>query len=244
MPTVNHFFNNFKNTGEQRLVEDLIIESIRIFGLEVHYLPRTIVDEDVLFGEDTLSIFKNAFPLEMYVKNTDGFEGEGDFLTKFGVQNRDEITFTVSRRRFGEEVPVADTPEEIGRPSEGDLVYFPLSDKIFEVKFIEHEDIFYQFGALQTYDLTCELFEYSHERIETGVANIDDFEKVLTGDTRKDQIVLETGASLFLETGDAVIGEEFHVGNNDNSADNDYFEAQAEEIIEPESSPFSLGDDF
>ena len=141
-------------------------------------MPRTFIEKDDLFGEDVLSKFDHAYPIEMYIKSVDGFQGEGDFLSKFGLEIRDEMVLTVAKRRFEDEIhPTESTPVEedegMGRPSEGDLIYFPLNGKIFEVKFVEHESIFYQMGSLQTYDLSLELFEYSYETIETGYKEID-----------------------------------------------------------------------
>lgn len=155
---------------EQRLIEDLIIESIRIHGLDVWYMPRTLGALDDLLNEDDLPVFNSAYMVEMYVKNVEGFEGDGDFLSKFGLQIRDSMTLTISMRKFTEDVGSYD--DQI-RPREGDLIYFPLNRKIFQVKHVEHESIFYQMGALQTYDLRVELFEYSNEVFRTGIAEID-----------------------------------------------------------------------
>lgn len=155
---------------EQRLIEDLIIESIRIHGLDVWYMPRTLGALDDLLNEDDLPVFNSAYMVEMYVKNVEGFEGDGDFLSKFGLQIRDSMTLTISMRKFTEDVGSYD--DQI-RPHEGDLIYFPLNRKIFQVKHVEHESIFYQMGALQTYDLRVELFEYSNEVFRTGIAEID-----------------------------------------------------------------------
>jgi hypothetical protein len=166
----NFYFNNFTNSGEQNLIEDLIIESIRIFGNDIWYMPRTLGALDDLLNEDDLSIFKSAFLVEAYIKNVDGFEGEGDFLSKFGLQIRDSITFTMAQRKFVQEIGQYD---DMIRPNEGDLIYFPLNNKIFELKHVEHESIFYQMGSLQTYDLKCDLFEFSNERFQTGVPEID-----------------------------------------------------------------------
>lgn len=155
---------------EQRLIEDLIIESIRIHGLDVWYMPRTLGALDDLLNEDDLPVFNSAYMVEMYVKNVEGFEGDGDFLSKFGLQIRDSMTLTISMRKFTEDVGAYD--DQV-RPREGDLIYFPLNRKIFQVKHVEHEAIFYQMGALQTYDLRVELFEYSNEVFRTGIAEID-----------------------------------------------------------------------
>ena len=164
------FFNNFQSSQEQFLIEDLVLESIRIYGIDLYYLPRTRTAFDTLYGEDTLSVFSRYYFVDMYVKNVDGFDGDGDFISKFGLEIRDRMTLTISRRVFNEEIG---NLESIERPQEGDLIFFPLNNKIFEIKFVEHESVFYQMGALQTYDLTCELFEYGSEQFNTGIVNID-----------------------------------------------------------------------
>ena len=233
---------------EQNLVEDLIIESIKIYGIEVCYMPRTLVKEDFLFGEDVLSKFEKAYGLEMYIKDVDGFGGDGDFLSKFGLEIRDQMTLTVSQRRFHEEIgaddttPVNETPG-INRPSEGDLLMFPLNGKIFEVKFVEHEAVFYQMGSLQTYDLTVELFEYSHEQFNTGVEAIDNVEEKFSGDMAFYQVLLEDETALLLEDGGNVTNEGYAIELTDNQANNAYF---AEQTTDPdlnfidwsESNPF------
>ncbi len=155
---------------EQTLIEDLIIESIRIYGLDCWYIPRTLGAKDDLLNEDDLPIFNQAYMIEMYVKNVEGFEGDGQFLSKFGLQIRDSMTLSVAMRRFNEDVALYN--EQI-RPNEGDLIYFPLNRKVFEVMYVDNKPIFYQMGALQMYDLRCELFEFSNEVFNTGVAEID-----------------------------------------------------------------------
>jgi hypothetical protein len=168
--STNFFFNNFGNSQEQLLIEDLITESIKIYGLDMFYIPRTTVSQDNIFNEDPNRRYDTAIPIEMYVKNVDGFGGEGDFLSKFNIQIRDQITFTISRRIFDQELGIN---QGLIRAREGDLIYLPLNRKLFEIKFVEHEAIFYQLGSLQTYDLKCELFEYSNEKFTTGIADID-----------------------------------------------------------------------
>lgn len=165
---VNPYFNNYNSIAEQSLIEDLIIETIKMYGMNINYLPRTLGAEDLLLNEDDLSTFTVAQPIETYIKNVDGFEGEGDFLSKFGLQIRDSMTLSIAQRRFN-----TDLFTQV-RPNEGDLIFFPLNGKMFEVMHVEHEAIFYQFGKLQTYDLRVELFEYSGERFNTGVPEIDD----------------------------------------------------------------------
>ena len=167
----NYYFENYENSMEQSLIEDLVVESIRIYGMDVWYLPRTLVAKDDLLNEDDMSRFEDAYMVEMYVKSVDGFEGEGDFLSKFGLQIRDSVTMTIAQRTYELEVGVN---TEINRPREGDLIYLPLNRKFFELQHVEHESIFYQIGALQTYDLRAELFEYSGEVFATGNNFLDD----------------------------------------------------------------------
>ena len=166
----NYYFENYENSMEQSLIEDLVVESIQIYGVDVWYIPRTIVAKDDILNEDDLSTFDNAYLVEMYVKSVDGFEGEGDFLSKFGLQIRDSITMTMAQRTYELEIGIS---SEINRPREGDLIYLPLNNKFFELQHVEHEAIFYQIGSLQTYDLRAELFEYSGETFNTGDATID-----------------------------------------------------------------------
>lgn len=174
MPT-NVFFNHAVQT-EQHLYEDLVVESLRIFGHEVFYLPREIVEEDTIFNEDVQSTFGDAYSVEMYIENTDGYEGEGDLMSKFGVQVRDSATFVLSLRSWERFISLDSNLATSLRPNEGDLIYFPLSGSIFEIKFVEHESPFYQVGKLFVFKLQCELFEYSGEDFDTDIAQIDQIE--------------------------------------------------------------------
>jgi|TARA_B110000263_G_scaffold139771_1_gene121235 hypothetical protein len=248
MPTTNVFFNNFNATGEQNLLHDLIIESIKIYGHEVYYMPRSIVAQSNVFGEDLLSKFEDAHPIEMYIKNVEGFEGEGDFLSKFNLEIRDSITFTVSQRRWQEEIDAEDTHldsdgNRIARPAEGDLLYFPLNGKMFEVKFVEHEAVFYQMGSLQTYDLRCELFDYSHESIDTGIGVIDAIEDDLSSNALNFQILDEAGNIFILEDGSSLVQEGYRLENTDNTANNEFFGASTNiDFMDfSEGNPFSEG---
>jgi len=160
------FFNNFQASQEQLLIEDLVLESIRIYGIDLYYLPRTQTAFDSLYGEDTLSVFSRYYFVDMYIKNVDGFDGDGDFISKFGLEIRDRITLTISRRVFNDEIG---NLENIQRPQEGDLIFFPLNNKIFEIKFVEHLDPFFQIGKFYVYNLQCEMFQYSSEVVDTGI---------------------------------------------------------------------------
>ena len=283
----NKYFNNFAYAREQDLVEDLTIESIKIYGHNVKYLPKTISGIDHLFGEDKLLKYETAADVEMYVKNVEGFEGEGEFMSKFGVQLNDQLTLTVARKRFDQirteklttevgynylqESANTDAPSrqfltgnnhtesivlETGttgvnaysitanRPQEGDLVFFPLVNKIFEIKFVEHEDIFYQTGRLQSYDLRCELFKYSSEQIRTGNTEIDSTETAGTLDTLLYELLLEDGDKLLEEEGDSLV-QEYQLFTQDAGANNSFFQSEGESIIDfSERNPFSEVDRF
>ena len=172
----NQYFNlHGTNTPEQRLIENLNIEAIQTFGTDVYYCPRTLNDEDTLMGDDNTASYNSAHTIEMYIKNVDGFEGEGDFISKFGLQIKDQITFTVARRRWAEL-----NIQGEGRatnPHEGDLIYFPTTGSLFQVMFVEDESIFYQTGGLQVYDILCEMFFYSDQSLNTGIEVIDAIER-------------------------------------------------------------------
>jgi len=219
------YFNNFQSSMEQMLIEDLVIESIKIYGHDVYYINRKLQVQDLqyaavdnILNEDDLPIFSSAFLVEMYIKNVDGFEGDGDFLSKFGLEIRDEITFTVAQRVFEQEVGRYITKDV---PNVGDLIYFPLNRKIFEIKFVEHESVFYQMGQLQTYDIRCDLYEYSQETFNTGVTEIDN-----------------VFASYIATTNTAIADVE----TVDSLADNTQIETAADNIIDfSVSDPFSEG---
>ena len=164
-------------TGEQNLVGDLVKEQIKMFGTDVYYIPRVIVDEDPAFGEDSLSKFDDAYLIEAYLENVQGFGGDGDLYSKFGVRISDQVNFIISRDRFTELVDDNTTLIVEGRPNEGDLVYFPLASKLFQIQYVEYEVPFFQLGKIHTWGLKCELYEYSDEDFDTGVEAIDKVER-------------------------------------------------------------------
>mgnify|MGYP003956074259 CR=1 FL=1 len=171
--STNLYFNNVTSNVEQDLINDLTSEVIQIHGMDVFYIPRILVKEDLLLGEDVLSKFGSTgrvYEIEMYLKGTEGFGGEGDLVSKFGLDVRDEVIFTVHKDRF-------ELATDMEKPLEGDLVFLPISNGLFEIKFVEHEQPFYQAGKNYSFDITCELFQYSEEQLETGITAIDDIER-------------------------------------------------------------------
>ena len=170
-----HFLQGSR--GEQRLVQSLINEHLKIYGVEVTFIPRKFVNQSSIIEEVQASKFDDNFLIEAYVENYDGYAGAGDVLTKFGMSLRDEVTLTISKERFEEFIsPFMDADDDIelsSRPREGDLVFFPLGQRLFEIKFVEHEEPFYQLGSNYVYKLKCELFEYEDEVIDTSIEAID-----------------------------------------------------------------------
>ena len=171
----NRYFSQ-KVRSEQNLYEDIVIESLKMYGQDLYYLPRDIVNEDRIFGDDVPSRFNSSYKVEMYIENVEGFDGEGDLFTKFGVEIRDQATFVMARKRWAQTVSRFDNEINSDRPREGDLIYLPLSNSLFQVMAVEHEQPFYQLSNLAVYKLRCELFEYNDEDLDTGVAAIDDIE--------------------------------------------------------------------
>lgn len=199
----NPYFNFYTEASEQSLTNDLVVESIQIYGTDVRYIPRSYAYVDDIFNEVRNSSFEEEFTIEMYVQGVDGFQGDGDLLSKFGVEIRDTQNFIVSVTRFEEEG--AKSNSGITKPREGDLLYFPLTDYIMEIKFVEDEEVYYQIGKAYIYRLSCELFEYSGEAVNTGVDEIDNNIAPLVYTI---QLMLGSGS------GDFAIGEEVYQGTS------------------------------
>lgn len=172
----NPYFSQ-KVKSEQDLYEDIIIESLKIYGQDVYYLPRDLINEDRILGEDVPSRFNSSYKVEMYIENVEGFDGQGDLFTKFGVEIRDQATFIVARRRWASAIGKFETEIDNTRPREGDIIYLPLTNSMFQIMHVEHEQPFYQLSNLPTYKMRCELFEYNDEDFDTGVDVIDGIEK-------------------------------------------------------------------
>ncbi len=213
MPNV-YFSHGTRN--EQYLLEDLIIESITIWGQEFYYIPRTLIAKDEILGEDRLSKFQNAYPIDMYLETVDGFEGQGAFIQKFGLMMEQSATLTVARRTWERTIAKHGGTILPNRPCEGDLLYFPLTKGLFEIKFVEHQDPFYQLKKLYVYRLQVELFQYASERMETGISDIDVFETLKTTDINQQS--------------DADVVQSY--------GDNNEFRLEAQDIIFDSSNPF------
>jgi len=239
---INHYFQSGIPGGrasEQFLMEDLIIECLQIYGFEVYYLPRKAFNKDKIFTEDALSRFNYYFLLEMYLKNVEGFEGEGELLSKFGLEIRDTATFMVSRRRWDLVVAKEGKTVLLNRPAEGDIIYFPLTNAYFEIKKVETQTPFFQVGKLYTFDLVCELVQYSHEMFNTGNSEIDGIEQNST-DLSSYELVLENGFNIMLEyeTPSTIILEEYRLEDIDVLSQNKEFENNSDILDFSERNPF------
>jgi hypothetical protein len=164
--------------SERNLIQDLVNEQLRMYGVEIYYLPRKYITQNTIIREVIQSSFEDAYPIEAYLVNYDGYGENPTILSKFGIQALNELTLSISRERFETYIsPLIRNEQNIKlstRPKEGDLIYFPLGDRLFEIKYVEHEQPFYQLQGNTTYDLRCELFRYEDEVIDTGVNEIDD----------------------------------------------------------------------
>jgi hypothetical protein len=278
---VNKYFRNYSYGREQRVEDDLIVEAIKIYGVDVQYMPRTIFNEIEEFGEDPLSKFDLAVPVEVYVNNLENFQGEGDFLSKFNLEIRDQITLTMARRRW-DQIRTEKMSDEVGniyltetnpdtyssntdnyllesgsangysisssRPLEGDLIYIPFINNgngaLYEVKFVEHERIFYQHGKLYTYEMTCELFRYSSERLDTGNTAVDIIESRASRDILDYSYLLENSDLLIAEDAGYLV-QEFRVESFSSSANNELFTQKSFVDVDfSERNPFSEVDRY
>ena len=208
--------------AEKRLYEDLIIEQLKVFGHDVYYMPREEISRDDILG-NTNDKFTDAYSIEMYVEDVNGFAGQGDLVGKFGIEVRDELTFVVSRRQFEILVDNTSNTLSINRPREGDIVWMPLFKKFWQIDFVEDEDPMYQINDLPIFKLKCSMWEYSSESVETGVGDIDDRLDSVTLDVLENQISLESGTTssgsllsenitgdvkvLLSEAGDTIVDE-------------------------------------
>jgi hypothetical protein len=227
-------------SSEQLLMEDIIIECLKIYGFDTYYMPRQAVNEDVILGEDTLNNYEYAYPLEMYMQNVSGFEGDGDLLTKFGVEIRDTATFVVARRRWDEVVARDGNAILLTRPAEGDIVYFPLTKAFFEVKRVESTDPFFQVGKLYVYKLECELFRYSSEMFKTGIDEIDSEASEKSTDVNEFNLLLQNGSRVLLQEYNpaGIILQSYNLSTILPNVDNEDFESEISVLDFSERNPF------
>lgn len=208
---------------EQKFIENLIVETIEIYGQDIYYVPRTIVNKDTVFGEDSDSKFESAKPIRAYVNNVEGWEGQGELLSKFGVRIEDKTTFIFSREKFKEHVDDSTTLNVEGRPNEGDLIWFPVTKHLFSITFVEAEKPFYQLGKGYVWECQCELFEFSDEEINTGITELDAIE---TAFANAITVGLVAGGSGTFAAGETITG-----GTSNVTAEVKSFDASTRTLI-------------
>jgi hypothetical protein len=244
----NFFFDQLENDAEQELLADLIEESIQIHGHDVIYIVRTLLDYDPLYGADDQSLYQDTYDCEMYIKSVHGFGSDKDFLNQFGANIRDEVVFSVSARAFNTNVgqpaksyiDVNGAVQPFVRPREGDLIYFPLNKKCFKITFVDSREMFYQLGSLYTFELTCELFEYSGEKFNTSIPEIDDIYKLSTNIVDS-ALQTDDGDILTTDDGDTIV-DSYDLEKNDPAAQNDFFKDDFDSFVDwSEVDPFSEG---
>ena len=227
-------------SSEQLLMEDIVIECLKIYGFDTYYIPRAAVNEDKVLGEDVLNQYTSAYPLEMYMQNVTGFEGDGDLLTKFGVEFRDTATFVVARRRWDEVIARSGDAVLTTRPAEGDIVYFPLTKAFFEIKRVDATDPFFQVGKLYVYKLQCELMQFSSERFDTGVSEIDSIADGDSLDINEFNLLLQSGDRALLEeySPAGIVLQSYNLGNIMPNVDNEDFRGEISVLDFSERNPF------
>jgi hypothetical protein len=205
----------------------------------MYYMPRNIGNLDKLYTADDQSSYTKAFLVELYIKSIDGFTGDGNFMSKFGLEIRDQVTFSIAQRVFNDEI--GSYTAQV-RPNEGDLIYFPLNNKCFQIKFVNKFEMFYQLGALQTWELVCELFEYSNEQLNTGIPEIDSIQTRLSTNILDRAITDEDGFYLMTEDGNYIVEENYNLDIIIGTGTNDITQAESSGFIDfTVTDPFSEG---
>lgn len=235
---LNTHFHNYGFNSEQNLLEDLVIEYIQQFGSEIYYLPARRTNFDTMYHDDDLKSYDTAYPIEMYIVNVDGFGGDQIFASKFDIEVRDQMQFSIARRRFEIEIG---NKENIPAPREDDLIYFPMNGKLFKILFSDNKPFFYQMGTLQMFNITVESFEYSSERFSTGIETIDAFQNRNTMDVLEYAMRDREGNYLIDRAGNYVLDRSWaeHIEDFD---DSDFFDEEVADgdIIQfTEENPYS-----
>jgi hypothetical protein len=236
------FFDQYDPSLEQETLEDLIVESIEVYGDEIVYVPRTLNSYDEVYGEDDTSVYERAFTTVAYLRSFDGPVPGGNVMSKFGIELREQLTFTIARRTFAEDVGrhVSAT-----RPNEGDVVYFPLSKRCYQVKFVDNLELYYPLGKLYSWKLECELFEYSSERFDTGIREIDAIQDKYTAVSSFASLLDEDGVPLVTEDLDYLVMEGGTIDDTLSIDASDEIQVESDTFIDfTEEDPFSIGGRF
>ena len=245
VPGSNPYFPNYSCPREQELLEELVQEATAQVGIDVFYLPRTLVAYDEIYGEDAISAYNQALSVAVFLKTVDGFEGDGVFFSKFGLEIRDQVVFSISRRAFENEIELQSI-ETRPRPFEGDCIYYPFNKKVFQIKYVNYLPIHYPLGTLPAWDVTCELFEYSNETFSTGITDIDEIQTKFTTNLLDFSLVDENNNYVVDERGNYLVSTEYNaaMANTDNVFDDSTeIQSEAVDVLDwSDTDPFSESD--
>ena len=239
------YFNNFNSSGEQQLLQSLVTESTGIYGQDMYYIPRVINNYDSLLQTDDQSIYNTPYQICIYIENINGFNGDGSFMSKFGVQIRDQVIFTVPVDTFAQ---VVGSYDQQVRPNEGDIIYFPLNKKCFQITYVDKFSMFYALGSLYQWRMYCEVFEYSNEIFDTGIPEIDSMQVTYSTNILDYSLMDELANPLIDEANNYLVVQSYVLNDVDSVADNDIFKTGSDGytasgsnnfIDFSESNPFS-----
>jgi len=234
----NPYFDSFNNNTEQELYDGMIQESIEIYGEAMYYIPRRTKNFDGIYTEDDADYFDTVYLSTFYIKNVEGFEGQGNFLSKFGLEIRDQVTLVVSNTLFQQDV--ADY-ESFSRPREGDLIFFPLNNKVFEITYCDKFSMFFPFGTTPSYQLTCQLFEYTSQNFTTGIPEVDRIQR-LSENIYDWAVTSEDGSAYLFEDGNTWVQDIYQEILPDPSDETAPIQTQSDAILDfSELDPFSEG---
>ena len=233
----NFFFNNYASSKEQELLNNLIVEATNIHGLDCYYVPRNINNKDKLYYTDDQSSYTNAYMVALYINNVDGFQGDGNLMSKFGLEIRDQIVLSIPIQSFNTEIG-AYTAQL--RPNEGDIIFFPFNKKCFQIKYVDKFEMFFMLGKVYTYRLTCELFEYSNETFNTGIADIDAIQTNFSINIIDWAVLDETGAPVLTEDSDYIVSEKYDLEVIAPTTENEEIQSESDNFIDfSEANPFA-----
>lgn len=236
----NFFFNNYMSSQEQQLLDNLTVEATNIHGLDCYYVPRNINNKDKIYYTDDQSSYTDPYMVALYIENVDGFQGDGNFMSKFGLEIRDQIILSIPITSFNSEIS-AYTAQQ--RPNEGDIIYFPFNKKVFQIKYVDKFEMFFMLGKVYSYRLTCELFEYSNETFNTGIPDLDAIQTKYSTNIIDWAITDETGAPIKTETSDYLVSEKYDREAIDPTTENEEFQNESNDWIDfSESDPFAEGE--
>jgi hypothetical protein len=239
---INTYLNSYENDNEQNLIDDLIVECNDIFGVEMMYVPRILVSKDELYTESDVSEFRSAHAVPVFIESVEGFKGDGNYLSRFGIEIRDQLDLSIPIRTFQDEVATLEDDVDLNRPREGDLIYFPQRDACFQIMFVDKRQLFYPLGTLYLYKMVVELFEYSGERFSTGIESLDALEQLYSPDLTLWAIHNEDGDYWIDESNNIIVSERYGNTQPEPWIDNEVIQDEANDhVVQSDDDPWTWG---